>query len=138
VLAGDHSALPAIAAIAQALPAGFPAHALVEILEAAEEQPLSSPAELAVTWVPAAASPCAALVDAIAVLDLPPGPGDVWVGCEATAMRTIRAQLLTRRGIAHRGLHTRAYWKLGIANHSDHDTGAEDGRDTSPRAGGAT
>jgi NADPH-dependent ferric siderophore reductase len=87
---------------------------------------LESAAELRTTWLAAGAEPCRVLVAAVTTLDLPPGPGEVWVGCEAGAMRQIRAHLLHERGLEHRGLHTRAYWKREVANHSDHDTGAED------------
>lgn len=126
LLAGDQSALPAIAAVADALPPGFPAHAVVEVPGPADEISLDSPSDLRATWLVADRLPCEELVSAVTDLDLPDGPGDVWVGCEATAMRRIRAHLLQDRGLPHLALHTRAYWKVDVADHSDHDTGAED------------
>jgi hypothetical protein len=41
-------------------------------------------------------------------------------------MRRIRAHMLTELGLSPRVLHTRAYWKQDVANHSDHDTGEDD------------
>lgn len=126
LLVGDHSALPAIAAVAEALPSGFPARAIIEVPDQADEVTLDSPADLRTTWLTAGAQPCQELVAAAGALDLPEGLGDVWVGCEATAMRRIRGHLLEERGLPNRALHTRAYWKMDVANHPDHDTGAED------------
>jgi NADPH-dependent ferric siderophore reductase len=134
LLAGDQSALPAIAAVAEALAPGFVAHAIVEVPDRADEVGLDSPAELRTTWLVASRSPGEELVAAVTALELPDGPGDVWVGCEATAMRRIRAHLLQEQRLPPRALHTRAYWKVDVANHSDHDTGAEDDAVLTPGA----
>ncbi len=41
-------------------------------------------------------------------------------------MREIRAHMLGELQVSPRALHTRAYWKQDVANHSDHDTGEDD------------
>ncbi|MFD6178473.1 siderophore-interacting protein [Isoptericola sp. NPDC060282] len=51
LLVGDDSALPAIAAAVESLPAGAVAHAVVEVPGPQDEQPLESAADLTVTWV---------------------------------------------------------------------------------------
>lgn len=51
LLAGDETALPAIATLVAALPAGVRAVAFVEVADEAERQPLESGAELAVHWL---------------------------------------------------------------------------------------
>jgi NADPH-dependent ferric siderophore reductase len=51
LMAGDESALPAIAAACEALPDGAVAHVFVEVADAAEEQEIASAADLHLTWV---------------------------------------------------------------------------------------
>ncbi|GAB7185082.1 siderophore-interacting protein [Kitasatospora sp. Ki12] len=61
LLAGDETALPALATLVGALPAGVRALAYVEVADAAEWQPLESRADLAVHWLHrdgAAREPC--------------------------------------------------------------------------------
>lgn len=125
VLIADHSALPAVCATLELLPAGHRAQVLVEVPAVAEQLELASSAVLSVQWLTAGADPCARLVDAARSLTLPAGDGEIWVGCEAGAMRAIRRHFLEDRGVGSGSLHTRAYWKRGVAAHSDHDTGDE-------------
>lgn len=126
LLVGDHAALPALAAVAQSLSGALAATALVELTDPADRLPLSSEARLETRWLQESGEPCEQLVAAVQALELPAGSGEVWVGCEAGAMRQIRHHLLRERGLAASMLHTRAYWKRHTANHPDHDTGAED------------
>ncbi len=51
LLAGDETALPAIARIAEEVPAGTRLQAIIEVFDTAEEQPLSSQGVLAVHWL---------------------------------------------------------------------------------------
>jgi NADPH-dependent ferric siderophore reductase len=126
VLAGDEAALPAIAAIAEVAPSEAQITALVEMPDADEELELESPARLDVRWLHRDGEPaCERLVSAVEGLKLPAGEGQVWVGCEAGAMRRIRRHLLDERGLAPGALHTRAYWRLGVADYPDHDTGED-------------
>jgi len=126
----DQSALPAVAAIVEALPAGYRARALIEIPSEAEKLELTSDAELRIEWILESAVPCERLV-AAALADEVTASGagqaesgvEYWVGCEADAMREIRRHLVHERGIAPSSLYTRAYWKQRVANHPDHDTG---------------
>src|ERR671911_294266 len=64
LLAGDETALPAIAASLERLPAGAAARVFVEVADAAEEQPLALPAGARLTWVHRAGLPGAALIPA--------------------------------------------------------------------------
>ncbi len=125
VFVADQSALPAVAAIVEALPAGYRAKLLIEIPTADERLELSSSADLEVDWIVEQGEPCERLVEAALALELPAGDGEVWVGCEADSMRRIRRNLLHDRGLSPRAAHTRAYWKRDVANHSDHDTGED-------------
>jgi NADPH-dependent ferric siderophore reductase len=126
VLAGDESALPAIAAIAESAPRSARIVALVEVPDSDEELKLESSANLAVEWLHRdGQAPSETLVSAFERLEFPSGEGQVWVGCEASAMRRIRRSALEERGLAPRALHTRAYWRLGVADYPDHDTGED-------------
>jgi len=128
LLAGDATALPAIASILETLPAGAQALVLAEVCDEAEQQPLEARAQLQLTWLhhgPDTPLPGRLLEAALRETELPEGRGAVWLACEALVMRDIRRHLLYERGLARAALHTRGYWKAGSANHSDHDTGEE-------------
>jgi NADPH-dependent ferric siderophore reductase len=60
LLAGDETALPAISAIVESLPAGYHGHVLVEIPYEADATDLRSRGDLEVTWLPRAGRPGAA------------------------------------------------------------------------------
>jgi NADPH-dependent ferric siderophore reductase len=125
VFVADHAALPAVAAITEALPAAMHAIVVVELQDLEDALELESAAELEVCWLIESGAPCERLVSSIRELTLPAGGGQVWVGCEAGSMREIRAHMLESVGVGPRSLHTRAYWKKDVVNHSDHDTGED-------------
>ncbi|WP_251042082.1 siderophore-interacting protein [Arthrobacter sp. ISL-30] len=51
LLAGDETAVPAISAILESLPAGMTGHAILEVPKAGDFQDLSSEADIEVTWL---------------------------------------------------------------------------------------
>jgi NADPH-dependent ferric siderophore reductase len=129
VLLGDDAALPAIATILEALPAGARATVLLEVADVCEERPLATPATAALAWLhrdPDPARAGAALEAAVRALPLPEGDGRIYVGCEAAAMRRIRRHLLGERGVDPSRIVTRGYWKLGDTNYTDHDYGTDE------------
>lgn len=128
LIAGDESALPGLATILEALPAGKQARVLVEVANRDEEQALTSPASIDVTWLHRGAEtpvPGQALERAIREADLPGGAGRVWLGCEAGVMRSVRKHLIEDRDMDRGQMHTHGYWKLGTMNHPDHDVGQD-------------
>jgi NADPH-dependent ferric siderophore reductase len=111
VLVGDETALPAIAAACERLPDGTPAHVVVEVAGAAEEQPLAG--DVAVTWVHRGRQH---LATALRALHLPrAGSGYAWVGGEATSVKAVRRQLLAEHGLARDRVTFMGYWKRGAA-----------------------
>jgi NADPH-dependent ferric siderophore reductase len=125
-IAGDESAIPAIATLLEALPAAATADVHVEVTDADDEIELSSPAKTAITWhhrrTPGA---WGAELDAAArAADLADGTR-IWVACEAAAMRGIRRYFTGERNLPASSLVTRGYWRLGTANHPDHDYGED-------------
>jgi NADPH-dependent ferric siderophore reductase len=126
LLAADESALPGLATILEALPAGKAARVFVEVRDEHERQALESSAQIEVTWLyHGDAPPGACIESAIRALDLAPDGGRVWLACEAATMRSLRRHLLEDRGFERAAIHTHGYWKAGIANHPDHDVGQD-------------
>ena len=110
VVIGDESALPAVATVLAALPAGVPATAFVEVADAAEEQRL--PGGAAVHWVHrgarAAGEP---LVEAVRMATFPDGRGQAWLAGESAAVKALRGHLLTERGLDRRSVYATGYWR---------------------------
>jgi len=127
LLAGDETALPAIETILEELPAHVQAKVYVEVTNQREARPLQSAASIEVRWLSRgedfreAGKPLEAALRAQGAL--PAGPGHIYVGCEAAAMRRIRDYYAKERGVERSALVTRGYWKLGAANPSDRDFG---------------
>ena len=119
LLAGDETALPAIARLLAEAPPTAVGTALLEVAGPAEEQPLQAPAGVTVRWLHRGAVPpgeSTLLVDAVAGLDRPPGD-DVfaWVAAESAAVRAIRADLRGRWGLGRAQHHAIGYWRRGRA-----------------------
>jgi NADPH-dependent ferric siderophore reductase len=113
VVAGDETALPAIATIVAALPAGTPAMVLVEVAGPDDRLPFDAATEADVTWVYRDGAPGEALERVLRATDLPPGDGRVFVAAEAAAVRRIRRHLLADRALAKEQVYTRGYWTAG-------------------------
>jgi NADPH-dependent ferric siderophore reductase len=127
LLAGDDAALPAIETILDVLPAEARGRVLVEVADEHEQRPLSSAAQVEITWLHRGAQLAdAALEQAVRAIELPTGNGRIYIGCEAAAMRRIRKHLLQERGLDPSTIVTRGYWKLGDVNYTDHDYGTDD------------
>ena len=111
LLVGDESALPAIAAIGAALPAGEQAQAVIEIQDAADELPIPG---ADVRWVhrgPAAAGGSTLLAAALDELEIPAGARGYLMG-ESRAMIALRARL-EERGVDHAAIFVKGYWNIG-------------------------
>lgn len=64
LLAGDETAVPAITAILESLPADITGHALLEVPSGTDEQPVSTESSVQVTWLPRGARPHGELLEA--------------------------------------------------------------------------
>ncbi|MFI2665468.1 siderophore-interacting protein [Micromonospora carbonacea] len=115
LLVGDESALPAIAAALERLPAGAPARVFLEVADAAEEQPLPSKGDVELTWLHRGDRPVGeALVAAVRALDFPPGDVHAFVHGEATFVRELRRLLRVERGVPRERLSISGYWRRGM------------------------
>lgn len=109
LLCGDESALPAIAAISEAL--DQPALAVIECADAGDELPVRADTH----WVHRGARPPGApdlLLRALGSLDLPAGAGHAYLMGETRTMVALRA-LLEHRGIDHDAVFVKGYWNVG-------------------------
>ncbi|HEU5476076.1 MAG TPA: siderophore-interacting protein [Actinophytocola sp.] len=114
LLAGDETAVPAIAAILPALPAGARARVLLEVADAAEEQPL--PAGTEVTWLHRDGRPAGRtdlLERAVRAVDLPAGATEAWVAGERSAVLAVRRHLLDERRFPRHRVRPTTYWRHG-------------------------
>lgn len=115
LLVGDESALPAIAAALERLPAGAPATVFVEVDGPADELPLASPGAVELRWLHRADHPVGeALVAAVRALDFRPGRVQAFVHGEATFVKELRRLLRIERGVPRGDLSISGYWRRGL------------------------
>ena len=114
LLAGDETAIPAIAQLMSVLPAEVPIQVSIEV--AGSDARLAFPGHAAATveWcdLAAGAAPGDALVSAVQGTAIVPGT-KVWVAGEAAAVQRIRRHLFEERGLPRAQVTARGYWKAG-------------------------
>lgn len=118
LLVGDETALPAISAILEELPAEASVRAFIEVECAEEEQHLTTAATAEITWLRRNGQQTGAntlLAGALAEASLPEGTLDVWAAGERAAMRDVRHHLVTERGLDRRRVRPSTYWRAGEA-----------------------
>ncbi|MFK4068896.1 siderophore-interacting protein [Streptomyces sp. NPDC029674] len=112
LLAGDESALPAIAAAAEALPRGAVAHVFIEVEGPEEEQKIATDAEI--VWLHRGDRPVGQLlVEAVRTLEFPEGDLHAFVHGEAGFVKELRRYLRMEREIPRDRLSISGYWRLG-------------------------
>jgi NADPH-dependent ferric siderophore reductase len=118
LLGADETALPALGAWLEQLPADATVLAYVEVADAAEHQPLPDRPNTTVHWLHRAAGE--SLERAIPGAELPAGDGYVWVAGEAGGLKAIRRHL-RGLGLNRDWLEIDGYWKRGTVNLDHHD-----------------
>ncbi|MEV4232349.1 siderophore-interacting protein [Streptomyces bobili] len=112
LLAGDESALPAIAAALESLPAGAVAHAFIEVSGPEEEQKIDSDVE--VVWLHRGGRPVGErLVEAVRALEFPEGRLHAFVHGEAAFVKELRKLLRVDLQVPREDLSVSGYWRLG-------------------------
>lgn len=134
LFAGDHSALPSIAAHLERLPPDARGAAFVELPGSEEEQDLPHPPGVTLTFLHRNGAPAGTtrlLQEAVLAL---PWPQDrkvaAWIATESEAAREIRAHLKGPRGMKPRDLVAVGYWRRGMSETDygaayDHDRDAD-------------
>ncbi len=116
LFAGDESALPAIAASLEQVPAGVPAFVVVVVDDADGELALTSPGDLHATWlhrVDVAPDDFDQLLRGVQAVELPAGRTQVFVHGEAYEVRSIRKYLVGERGVPKADTSISPYWRRG-------------------------
>lgn len=114
--AGDMSALPAISANIERLPADAKGYAVLDVLDHADKQDLPFPKDMVVLWRinPYPEQPAVGLVDTVMAQRWLPGSPSVWVAGESGAVRAIRRYIVQERQVERRRLYASGYWQIGL------------------------
>lgn len=127
LLAGDQTALPAIGAILELLPASARGVAFIEVPDATEEQALEFEADIQVQWLHrngVEAGKSTLLQEAVRSASVPDGRAEirfVWVATEVSTAKEIRDYMKMKYQLAAHELHVAAYWKLGMDEETYHE-----------------
>lgn len=131
LVAGDETALPAIARWLEEMAPDTVADVLIEVDVPEHAPALMHPESVRVTWlyrrgVPAARSTL--LLDAMRALPAREGSGFAWVAAEAGVVRAIRSHLREDRGLPRPQVEAAGYWRQG-ASEDDEDGHDHEGQD---------
>lgn len=118
ILAGDETAIPAITRILENLPATARGVALIEVADAAEEQPINTKTGIEIRWlhrngaVPGASN---LLPNAVHAVVFPSDGSSVfaWAGCEFAAFKELRSYMRKERGLKKGESLIVSYWRRG-------------------------
>jgi NADPH-dependent ferric siderophore reductase len=115
LLAGDESALPAIAAALAGMPAGARVRAFLEVADPDEEQKLETEADAEIVWLHRGERPVGELLaEAVRAGDLLDGRLQAFVHGEANFVKDLRGYLRRERGIPLEQLSISGYWRRGL------------------------
>lgn len=116
LLAGDESAIPAIASALEAMPQDARGAALIEVGGDEDHLPLDAPDGIEITWLHRGereAGTTSLLVDAVRELPWREGDVQVFVHGERGAMKSLRPYFTDERGLERSKLSLSAYWAHG-------------------------
>lgn len=115
LLAGDATALPAIARRLEELPAGVPVSVLLQLPDPADRRDFGAREGLTVQYVDGSE----AMLQALRAEPLPAGEGFVWAAGEATEMARWRDVLIREKGHPRGAARVAAYWRRGASGYHD-------------------
>lgn len=112
LIAGDQTALPAIARCLEMLPADLPATVVVEVAEPAHRQELKSAAPVDVTWLfRSEHGGESRLVETVQSVQWRPGQPYLWVAGEALTIKPLRRWAKQDRAIPKQFVEITGYWR---------------------------
>ncbi|WP_155054805.1 siderophore-interacting protein [Streptomyces blattellae] len=123
VIWGDETAVPAVSAIVESLPAGTRARVWLEVHDAGDIQDLVTEADADIAWlVRAEGSPTA--LDAVRAGGLPPAEHPyVWIAGESGCVKELRRHFVGERGIDRRRVTFVGYWRQGLTEEQLRESG---------------
>ena len=115
LIIGDMSALPAIGANLAHLPADATGTALIEILDAADQQELTAPSGVDIQWLvnPDPARSIDIVMNAVRALDWSQAQCEAWVAGELDVVRSVRSFLKDDKGMQRQQMYASSYWQHG-------------------------
>ena len=116
LFAADESALPATAAVLEALPASAVGQAFLEVGGPEDRQPLTAPEGVTVTWLYRGAVPAGntgMLASAVAAAPWPSNDVQVFAHGEREAMKALRDVFFGVHGLERRQVSLSGYWAAG-------------------------
>ena len=122
LLTGDETAIPAILAVLESLPAGAKAHVFIEIGSDADKQEVKSAAAVALSWISrngVAPGPSHLMLKTVQHFALPPGRGSAIIIGETSNVRAQRHDLIAR-GLDKGQIFAEGYWRPGRIGGHDH------------------
>ncbi|MGW5638245.1 siderophore-interacting protein [Streptomyces sp. NPDC003832] len=127
VVWGDGTAVPAVSAIVEALPAGTRARVWLEVEHRGDVQELTTAADAEVSWLVRAehgaeGSPMA--LDAVRRAELPDAERPyVWIAGESGCVKALRRHFVGERGIDRRRVTFVGYWRQGLTEEELRESG---------------
>ncbi|WP_210576721.1 siderophore-interacting protein [Streptomyces sp. GESEQ-4] len=110
VIWGDETAVPAVSAIVESLPAGTRARVWLEVHHAGDIQDLVTEADAEITWLVRENA-----LDAIRAAELPAAERPyVWIAGESGCVKELRRHFVGERGIDRRRVTFVGYWRHGM------------------------
>src|SRR5690606_27522664 len=123
LLVGDESAIPAIAAILEHLPASTCARVFIEVGDPHDRLDLRCAAgDVDVRWVTRRGGHGEAVLDEVRAATLPDGTPYAWLAGEADMVKFARRHLVRERGVDKRAISFTGYWRRG---RSEEEVGRE-------------
>ncbi len=118
LLAGDLSALPAIAVNLEKLPDTAKGFAIIEVPSEADIVKLESPAELDIRWLvnPPGDDDPLRLLDTVRDLPWQQGKAAVWAAGEFDNVKGLRRYISKDNGVPKSHSYISCYWKRGVGN----------------------
>ena len=131
LLAGDMSALPALAVNLERLPSNAQGYALIEVLSEDDKQTIAHPEGVELIWLvnPDTERPGALLDERVRALPWLPGTPYPWFAGEFSTMRSMRRYFRDESGISKHAMYCSCYWKMG-----DTDEGMKRAKKLDPEA----
>jgi NADPH-dependent ferric siderophore reductase len=112
LLAGDETALPAIAALLETLAPSLRATVHVQVTDAADEQELTTDGDVAVHWHHRGST---SLIDGVRAAGMPDGLEHGWLAGEASEVRALRRLLVDDWGMAKSAVGFTGYWRRHLS-----------------------